>query len=478
MRTVWQQLLDRLAIGEMVVCADETRRWDKKQWQETLGLGLLRETELAESIICDQCGEGHWAGIHWEVPGVKACFGCDTEGVIDIEIDRLRQWRMDAGRAAGLTAGALDLPGTVEMLLPDRLWRLGRRRLGGRYREIFFGIGAGVPVSAMSTAIRSSIGAGSALLLTLGSKANPEGLPAGQHLLDLASVCHVENDRLVLDVDYIEDRLAESGVPARKSTASIPAAAGTTWRQVSIIVFESFMEITAGGTVREVAFSELGVEQASQPIELLKCFAAARGTLGAEKIKDLVAGASLPKARVLRLRQLLQPLIDIDGDPIEHNRKAASYSCQFEIRLAGDDGFRTPAGATWLDLTFHEREDGRIIVSVPEKRKFRAHGLNVDGRGTGEVAERSALTSRTYSLEEIGLRAESGRLTEEGHEFVTLLRASGTLARRGNDMTVLQLAKRLRAWTGLDGEPLRLIEATGSWSAVFACSSEVVQTTK
>ena len=476
MRTVWQLLLDRLANGGPIE-ADEARRLDTKQWQEALGLGLLREIEMVESIICDQCGEGHWAGIHWVKPGVEAVFGC-TEGVFEIEIGRLRQWRVDAVRVAELTAGSLDLPSAVEILLPDCLWRIGRRRLGGRYRDIFFGIGGDVPVSAMSAAIRSSIGPGSALLLTIGSKVNPEGLPAGQYLFDLASVSRVADERVVIDLEYIGDRLTESGAPARKSTASIPAPAGTTWRQVSIIVFESFMEIAAGGTAREVAFSELGVEQGSQPIELLKCFAAARGTLGAEKIKDLVAGASLPKARVLRLRQLLQPLIDIDGDPIEHNRKAGSYSCQFEIRLAGDDGFHTPAGATWLDLTFHERDDGRIIVSVPEKRKFRAHGLNVDGQGTGEVAERSALTSRTHSLEEIGLRAESGRLTEEGHEFVTLLRASGTLARRGNDMTVLQLAKRLRAWTGLDGEPLRLIEATGSWSAVFACSSEAVHTKK
>src|ERR1039458_7559792 len=106
MRTVWQQLLDRLAAGEVTICADEVPRWDKNQWEEVLGLGLLRETELAGAVVCDQCGAAHWAEVYWVTPGVKACFGCDTEGVIDIELDRLRQWRIDADRVAGLVAGS------------------------------------------------------------------------------------------------------------------------------------------------------------------------------------------------------------------------------------------------------------------------------------------------------------------------------------------------------------------------------------
>ena len=41
MPTAWKRLLDRLATGEVTIGADEVRRWDKHQWQEVLGLGLL-----------------------------------------------------------------------------------------------------------------------------------------------------------------------------------------------------------------------------------------------------------------------------------------------------------------------------------------------------------------------------------------------------------------------------------------------------
>lgn len=474
MRTVWQQLLDRLAAGELTIRADEVPRWDKNQWEEVLGLGLLRETELAGAVVCDQCGAAHWAEVDWVTPGVKACFGCDTEGVIDIELDRLRQWRIDADRVAGLVAGSLDLSSPIEVLLRERLWRIGRRRMGGRYRDIFFGVGAGLPVADMSAAIRSSIGPGYALLLTVGTDGNPEGIPAGQHRLDLASVSRIEGGRVVIDLDYVEERLAGEAASTRKSSPSIPVPAGTAWRDVSIILFDGLLRITVRGKVHETDFAELGVDQRSQPIELLKLFAAARGTLDTAKIQELVSGDAAVKMRVRRLRQLLQELIGVDGDPIENHRKAKAYVCQFEIRLAGDDGFRTPAGVTWLDLAFHERVDGRILVTVPERQQFRARGAqNRSGESVGEVAEERGTVTRTYSLEEMGLRTEAGQLTSEGAAFTDLLRAGGMLPRGGNDVVVLELAAQLREWTGLDGEPLRLLEASRSWTAVFACSSEI-----
>ena len=155
-----------------------------------------------------------------------------------------------------------------------------------------------------------------------------------------------------------------------------------------MIVFDGMLRITVCGDVHETDFAELGVDQKSQPIELLKLFAAARGTMGTAKIQELVSGDAAVKMRVLRLRQFLQELIGVDGDPIENHRKAKAYVCQFEIRLAGDEGFRTPAGVTWLDLGFHERVDGRILVTVPERQQFRARGAqNRSGEAVGEVAE-------------------------------------------------------------------------------------------
>jgi hypothetical protein len=471
MRTVWQQLLDRLAAGEVTICADEVPRWDKNQWREVLGLGLLRETELAGAVVCDQCGEAHWAEVYWVTPGVKACFGCDTEGVIDIELDRLRQWRIDADRVAGLVAGSLDLSSPIEVLLRERLWRIGRRRMGGRYRDIFFGVGAGLPVAEMSAAIRSSIGPGSALLLTVGTDGNPEGIPAGQHRLDLASVSRIEGGRVVIDLDYVEERLAGEAPSTRKSSPTIPVPAGTAWRDVSIIVFDGLLQVTVCGKVYEKEFGEIGVDEQSQPVQLLKLFAAARGTLSSERISEVPKGDTPPKTRVRRLRALLQSLIEIDGDPVPNQKKADTYTCAFEIRLVGDDGYPTPAGTTWIDFSFHERADGRLLVSTGEKQRRRGLAIERDDTVRAEVAETTREAVRTYLIDDIVPRPSSGKMPAGGSALLDLLRSGGRIRRAGDDMAILILAQRLREWTGLSQDPLSFSDSTGTWLASFSCSS-------
>ena len=473
MQTIWPRLLERLASGDPVVGADEFRRWGRLELERAIGLGIVREAEPARWIMCDACPERHWSEVIRVAGGRRMFISCPSEGTVNVDAWQLRQWRTDAGRVAELAAGALGLS-AIEVLLLQHLWILGRRRLGGRYRDIFLGVGGGPPLGEMTSAIRSHIGQGAALLLTIGCDGNPDGFPTGHHAVDFGSVSRIDGERVIIDLEYLEDRLSEGAIATRKPVLSIPAPAGATWRDVSIIVFDGMLRVTVRRKVHETDFAELGIDQRSQPIELLKLFAAARGTLDTSKIQDLVSGEAAVKMRVRRLRQLLQDLIGVDGDPIENRRKAKSYVCQFEIRLAGDDGFRTPAGVTWLDLAFHERIDGRILVTVPERQHFRARGTQSGSSGgDGEVAEKCGTVTRTYTLEEMGLRTQAGQLTAEGAAFTGLLRAAGTLPRGGNDMVVLRLAAQLREWTGLDGDPLRLVEASRSWIAAFECSSEI-----
>jgi len=59
-------------------------------------------------------------------------------------------------------------------------------------------------------------------------------------------------------------------------------------------------------------------------------------------------------------------------------------------------------------------------VTVPERQQFRARGAqNRSGESVGEVAEERGTVTRTYSLEEMGLRTEAGQLTAEGAAFTT-----------------------------------------------------------
>jgi hypothetical protein len=479
MLAIWSRLLERLGSGDPVVGVEEYRTWGRTDFERAAALGILRETEAATWIMCDACPERHWSQVIRVAGGERMFVSCPETGTVAVEPWQLRQWRIDADRLAELTAGALELTGAIQTLLLQRFWTLGRRRLGGRYRDVFLGVGGGVSLPEMSAAIRRSIGQAGALLLTVGCHGSAAELPTGLEVVDLGAVSHLAESNVTVDLDYLDDRCSGGAQPSRRLHRSIPAPVGTAWKDVSISVFDEFLRITTGGKEQEVEFAQLGVDRQSQTIQLLKLFAAARGTLDAAKIGDLGTGDTGARMRIRRLRRVLQDVIAVDGDPIENQRKARAYVCQFEIRLAGDEGFRAPAGTTWLDLAFHERADGRILVAAPETRRFRARGApNVNGENVGEVAEDRGSITRTYSLEEMGLRTEGGRLTPEGSAFVGLLRAGGKTARRGNDMVMLKLAKQLRDWTGLGGEPFRLVEASNAWAAVFACSSEITSQEK
>lgn len=474
MPEIWPRLLERLASGDPVVGVEEYRRWGKVEFERAISLGILRETGPAPWIMCDICPDRHWAEVITVAGGRRAFISCPEEGSVNVESWRLRQWRIDAGRVAELAATALGLSGKVEVLLLQHLWSLGRRRLGGRYRDIFLGIGGGPPLVEMSAAIRSSIGQGSTLLMSAGCDGNPDGLPSGYQLVDFISISRLEGAHVIVDMEYLDDRFVEGAPLPRKWTRSIPAPTGAAWGDVSIVVFQEFMRITVGAKTHEVRFVEIGLDQQSQTVELLKLFAAARGTVDGAKLRSVMSGDTPVRTRVLRLRQLLQDLIDIDGNPIGYANKAQTYTCSFDIRLDRDEGFRAPSGASWFDLAFHERADGRILLSVTEKRQFRAHGqLRDDGQRGTEVAERDGAIAKLYSLDDLGLRDGAGRLNKEGTVFLELLRTGKIRARRDNELIVLGLAKRLRDWTEISGDPLRLIETSDCWTAAFAFSSEI-----
>ena len=209
-------------------------------------------------------------------------------------------------------------------------------------------------------------------------------------------------------VNLIKETNVLPAITGRVQTITAPP--GTTWKDVSIVLLDSSVQVTIRGRQSDRDYAQAGFRDPDQRLVLLKLFGAARGMLDAEKAASVLDGGSPLKTRISRLRQLLQELIEVDGDPIAHHKKSNTYSCQFEIRLAGDCGYPTPAGATWLDFSFHERNDGRLLVSTTETRRFRARDHRAEtGRAASEVAEQGAPIGRIYSVEELGLRTNAGK---------------------------------------------------------------------
>ena len=473
MRSAWEETLQRLAVGEPVYSRDEVWRWSPEEFESLLGLGLVREAEQATRVVCDACCEWHWEEIQWATGGRRAFIPCPEEGAVTVELERMRQWRIDTGRLAELLAGTLELTGPIQAIELGRVWHLGRRRLGGRFRDIFLATSETKTLDGALHAIQRYGGLTSGAVLLPRAEGGGADAPAQLRLVDLRAMTGVAGGRMSVDLEYLEDLFADGTESASSRVRSIPVPPGTSWDEVTLLVFDVHLQVTVSGLKTERSFEEAGFSDPDQRLQMLKLLAGARGMLDAQRAAAVFKDKTPLKKRMSRLRQILQELIAVDGDPIEHNKKAELYTCRFQIRVGSGGGFPTPDGASWMHFRFLERKDGRLVVSVAEKRAFRAQaGDRTAGRMVEEVAQRDEVISRVYSFEELELRAPKGKLTPEGEAFTALLRGAGKLPRKPDDMAVLKLAQRLREWAALDGAPLHFSEVSRSWTARFECSSE------
>jgi hypothetical protein len=133
---------------EPVFAAEEVKRWPAT-FERLRHCGLLRETELASSVMCYNCGRPHPEEVIYlneDLLGrTRPHIVCPDEGLIEIDIDDMRQWLVDRQTLLRMLAAALEAAGHIEQMVPNRVWSLGRRHLGGRFRNFFFVAGAARP---------------------------------------------------------------------------------------------------------------------------------------------------------------------------------------------------------------------------------------------------------------------------------------------------------------------------------------------
>jgi len=261
--------------------------------------------------------------------------------------------------------------------------------------------------------------------------------------------------------------------PASKHKILEGIARGTAWRDVQLVVSHETLRIEVGGNATELGFLDAGFGKRDQKLELLTYFAASRGKLH-DRFTFPNESKTPLKSVVSRLRRLLQNLIAIDGDPIEHRKKAGMYNCSFQIQNSSEKSFPTPDGATWLDFAFCLRGDGRLRVNVSARHSIRSLDVTKNARVKVESLPRpESAVSHIYSFEDLGLRTSASALTREGTAFKALLQSRGKFEAEGDDMAILELAQWLRTWTGLDGDPLQFAENSRIWTSSFECTSEL-----
>ncbi len=89
--------------------ADSVNRWPDGMFDTLFGLQLLIETDRAQFVACDACGQDHVSRVQWRELSGKSIpvLHCPENGPVRVDIDRLAQWSPNWKSLAKLTAETL-----------------------------------------------------------------------------------------------------------------------------------------------------------------------------------------------------------------------------------------------------------------------------------------------------------------------------------------------------------------------------------
>jgi hypothetical protein len=134
----YQSILSRIDYSLRAGMDDEDVVWRNHTVDPAVASGLLVADTPAEWVTCYDCGE-YRDVMPWSESEVY--LRCGECGGQPIPITRLRRWRVSL---RGIWERAFDgmcNVANVETLVPDRLFRLGKAKLGTRSWTVYFGRG-------------------------------------------------------------------------------------------------------------------------------------------------------------------------------------------------------------------------------------------------------------------------------------------------------------------------------------------------
>lgn len=102
-----KQLAERLRTYDSeIITADEVADWQEDKIAELVSEGILSEIQPSTSVVCDQCEENCYIEPDVRtIPNTGKAVGvyvCTRIGRMEIDLDRLRQWRIDKDRLRAL----------------------------------------------------------------------------------------------------------------------------------------------------------------------------------------------------------------------------------------------------------------------------------------------------------------------------------------------------------------------------------------
>ena len=213
MINLWKSYLGWCDHDIATTCADHMADWPLESVRLFEERGLLQAAQPLTEIDCPDCPGEMSCDIVWG--GKYPVLRCPRCGPSRVDPERLRCWTIVPNGLAVCVAQLLALRGDVEILSPQRLWRLGKTHWSGRPTTVFLGrqLGSRHDVTTLAPFEQST----SAVLLIVGREPS---IPVRNPVTPLSLVILWDGESFDVDEAFAacQSRPAPVEPPARTVT--------------------------------------------------------------------------------------------------------------------------------------------------------------------------------------------------------------------------------------------------------------------
>ncbi len=241
-------LLERAAYSDApLVTRRDLRGLPEGALAQLLRWNVLRPASPAETWWCDACDQPHSEEVEY-LSAARAFIRCPEQGRVAVDVEGLRQWRVDVAGVAHFVSVSLGLRTQEQELVPGRLWLLGAAMVGGVTTEVFVARWWEEPAD------HQFLGAASLPTVLVGTRT--AGASTAARIVSLGLLVNLSGDGLAFDRAYFEaaQPAVARALPTRKRDPGRPSkysepqkrkfireaealrVGGKTWREVRTLL--------------------------------------------------------------------------------------------------------------------------------------------------------------------------------------------------------------------------------------------------
>jgi hypothetical protein len=169
---------------------------------QLVSLNLVVRTANAVCVSCPACGGHGEEVISFDYPDgtTRYYVPCPQDFRVEVHPVLLQRWTINWDALAQSSASALALAGQCTQLIADRLWRLGRIKWKGTYRDAMLARGLSWPDGRD---VARQIARNTRPVVFVGDRPAPESVWVGRQppLVRISQVASFENDKTTIDAD-------------------------------------------------------------------------------------------------------------------------------------------------------------------------------------------------------------------------------------------------------------------------------------